>query len=151
MEPPREWKYAFIIFGLLFFAVILTKGVEYCFPSVTNHKNTSNEISFGDGSTTAEESIPAYILKESARYDAMSQQDQNIAYSLMHNNYALAYANVLRQIASDGDIQLKTGIVMPPYIQKLQETQQKILQNLGQQCPAVLPSNAYAIATGWLA
>jgi hypothetical protein len=147
-SPPKEWKYAFIVFGCFIFAVLITNFIQYCFPSTSTAASKNNGNSEDD---LAEDSIPGYILKESARYDALSQQDQNVAYSLMHINYALAYANVLRQISSDTDIQSKTGISMPAYIQKLQETQQKILQSLGQQCPNVLPSNAYAIATGWLA
>lgn len=147
MDPPREWKYAFIIFIIIVIIVFITKLFQYFF----TQQQQQQFLLLDENHSIQQQDPIQFILKESARYDALSKQDQNIAYALMHINYAIAYANVLRQITNDQEIQNKTGITMSAFIQNLQENQQMLLQSLGQQCPNILPNNTFAIATGWLA
>jgi hypothetical protein len=69
---------------------------------------------------------------------------------LMHATWALTYANVVRMLASDKDIEKMTGTQMSDLIFYLQQDQQKAIQKLAQVCPTIQPKGIYAIDSGWM-
>lgn len=131
---PESWRYGVIVLLVILVIVLLAKWVN------------SRQAYSGDMVRQIR-----HVLSESSRWQAMCNQDQNVAYALMHANYAVAYSNVARLIMSDENIRKSTGVNMQEFVMQLNGTQQKCLQALSQMCPAVQPDNQYAMATGWLA
>lgn len=64
------------------------------------------------------------MIKQSAQYASMSEQDKDPVYSFMHANSALNYFMVVRSFLSDKEIKKISGInsdEMQNYLQWLQE------------------------------
>ena len=129
---PEAWRYGLIILAIVLLIVLLGKWAA------------------SRSSACGNKSQIAHILKESARWEATSKQDSNIAFALIHINFAIAYANVVRLLMPDDEIQKHTGINIQQFVMKLNDTQQSIMQNLGNLCPNIKPENDYAILTGYL-
>lgn len=167
---PKELQWGLIVLAIVLSLVLLTKLFFYYYNNSSSERQRKNGAAGANKlATTASDSdataaAAAYhrnnketlsntvnhIVKEAARWDAMSAQDSNPAYALMHANYALAYANVAHNLMSEDDIFDATNIHIQPFITQLTESQQRCLQNVGSMCPSVLPNNNYAIATGWI-
>ena len=131
---PESWRYGIIVLMVILIIALLAKWVS-------SRQSYSNDMV----------RQIKHVLSEAARWQAMCQQDQNVAMALMHANYAVAYVNVVRQLMTDENIRNSAGVNMQEFVMQLHETQQRCLQALSQICPAVQPDNQYAMTTGWLA
>ncbi len=92
-----------------------------------------------------------HLITESARWNAMAEQDTNAAMSLVNATYALAYANTARMLLPDDEIMRVCNIHAAEYIMTLTDTQQRAFQALAQSCPHIQPDGPYAMYTGYLA
>ena len=50
------------------------------------------------------------LIRQTSRWSTASLQDQSPLIRLLHANYGVAYANALRQVASDQEIQAVAGV-----------------------------------------
>lgn len=89
------------------------------------------------------------MIEHAARWNAMAQQDSNPVMQLIHCNYALAYAQATRVIASDRDIENITGIDVHELMEYLQQCQAFTVNNINQQCPQVKIDGVYSVGAGW--
>ena len=91
------------------------------------------------------------IVQQANKWHTTSKQDGEPILQLIHSNYALAYANVARALASDETIQQMSGVKLGGLIHYLEEDQQKALQKVMAQCPDVRPVGLYSgAASAWM-
>ena len=90
------------------------------------------------------------ILEQASRWHVTSKQDSNPLISLIHADYAVANANLLRSLAPEEDIQKLTGTNITEFLYLLEEDQKKAVQSVADQCPSVKPEGTYAISSGWI-
>lgn len=90
------------------------------------------------------------LLRGSSKWALTASQDKQPMLSLIHVSYALAYANALRELLNDREIQVATGIDMRDQVEAMETLQRKIIVKLGDQCPKIRPDGGFAIASGWL-
>jgi len=86
-----------------------------------------------------------YIMEQAIRNNSLAQQDTNPILQLTHCNYALAYARMIRHIATDRDIEAVTGIDIHELTYYLEECENYSLKNIGQQCPTMKVDNVYSV------
>jgi hypothetical protein len=84
-----------------------------------------------------------YLMKQTTQWNTLAKQDTNPILQLIHCNYALAYAQVIRYIASDKDIENITGIDIHELIYYLDECQTYTIKNINQQCPKIKTEGNY--------
>lgn len=133
-QIPESWRYGIIVLLVILVIALLAKWVSSRQSLTMDNVNKLK-----------------HVLQESARWQAVSRQDKNVAFAFMHANYAIAYANVVRLLMPDENIRVSTGINMQEFLMQLDNTQQTCFKELSQRCPAIQPENEYAITTGWLA
>lgn len=89
------------------------------------------------------------MIEQSTRFSSMAQQDTSPTLQMIHCCYALAYAQIARNITSDRDIENITGIDINELIYYLQECESFAIKNVGQQCPAMKVDGVYSLGSGW--
>ena len=90
------------------------------------------------------------LIEQATRYHTMAKQDRNPIVSLMHADYALAYAYVTRSLLSESEIQNIAKVNISHLISYLEQDQQHALKDLVEKCPALKPEGNYAISSGWV-
>lgn len=90
------------------------------------------------------------LLKGSSKWALAAQQDKNPMFSVIHISYALAYANALREVLNDREIQVATGVDMREHVESMEILQRQAITKLGDRCPKIRPDGGFAIASGWL-
>ena len=90
------------------------------------------------------------LVKQSQTWHATAKQDGNPIISLLHADYALAYARIARSLAGDKDIERISGVAVDELLFYLEEDQQQAIQALAQKCPSVKPEGMYAVGSGWV-
>lgn len=123
----NPWALAAIVFGLLWFFQFL------------KHPETSDTSS-----------IVKRLFQTSAQWNTTSVQDSNAILSLMHSNYAMAYLNVARSMATDAQIERWTKSHLDEVVSTYQDTQSKSIQVLNHMCPNTMPAGLSAVYTGWM-
>lgn len=81
------------------------------------------------------------MVKQSAQYASLSEQDANPIYSFMHANTALNYFMVVQSFLNDNEIQKITGVYPQEMLNHIQWLQERSLANLSKSCPIVSPSD----------
>ena len=89
------------------------------------------------------------FIEQATRWNAMATQDTNSILQLIHCNYALAYAQVVKNVASDQDIETITGVDINELVYYLEECQSYCIKNIGQQCPKIKIDGVYSVGSGW--
>jgi hypothetical protein len=130
---PESWRYGIIVLLVILGVAMLAKWV-----------GSRQTVSAEYGHKLK------HVVQESARWQAICRQDQNVAFAFMHANYAVAYANVVRLLMTDENIRSATGMNMQEFLMELDGTQQQCFQELIKRGPDLQPENQYAITTGWL-
>ena len=74
------------------------------------------------------------LLKSAQKFKEASLQDSNAIVRVMHANYAQAYFNAARILASDDEIQDREGIDMEDFIKDLENTEREGVNSLGKLC-----------------
>lgn len=90
------------------------------------------------------------LIKDSARWAAVSQQDQNPMLALVHATYAMAYINLARETFSDKELIQLSGTdteELHAFIVRCQETAAK---SVGTACPNLQISGLFGLYSGWL-
>jgi hypothetical protein len=100
--------------------------------------------------TSRQKSLTA-LMKGSARYAALSAQDQNTAMKFLHATYGKAFVEAARHCADDSTILEVTHIHPGEAYTLNEEQQQTALAALNRSLPPeeTLKSDA-ALATGWV-
>ena len=82
------------------------------------------------------------VIKQSAHYASLAEQDDNPVYSLMHANTALNYFALVEALTSASDIKRLSGVDASEMTQYLLWQQEKALGQLSRTCPTGQPKDA---------
>src|SRR5210317_421651 len=75
------------------------------------------------------------MVKQSAKYAIMAQQDSSPVMSVRHGNYAAAYVHALRDIANETQIHNATGIDVKKFKQHISNAQEMSTRKTVDQFP----------------
>lgn len=90
------------------------------------------------------------VVQQASKWHTTSKQDIEPVVRLAHSNYALAYAQTARAIASDAALEKATGLKVDALIYHLENDQRQALQNLVNVCPQVKPTGIYTTGNAWM-
>ena len=90
------------------------------------------------------------IIKEAARWSAVSDQDANDLLKLVHATYAVAYVNAARALAQDEELERAAKVKVDELHAQVTAQQQAAIQKLGAKYPGMLPDGANVLYTGWI-
>lgn len=90
------------------------------------------------------------LVKSSAQWAARSMQDSAPVIAVMNSNYAMAYLNMARALATDGEIEGIVGVPMDALIRDVEAAQASAIQRLSNGCPTVGPQGLAAMHAGWI-
>ena len=87
------------------------------------------------------------LVKQSAHYASLSEQDTSPVYALMHANTALNLFSVAQALVSEKDLKRIAGVNAEEMSQYLQWQQETALVRLARTCPSSKPNdNMYSVA-----
>jgi|SRR6056300_717723 hypothetical protein len=75
------------------------------------------------------------LMKRSAKYATMAQQDGSPMHGVVHANHAMAYLNAAGDIASPQEIQDATGIDLKVFRERVLAVQHEVTQKTIEKCP----------------
>jgi hypothetical protein len=75
------------------------------------------------------------LMKRSAKYATMAQQDGSPMHSVVHANHAMAYLSAAGDIASPQEIHDATGIDHKVFRERVLAVQHEVTQRTIQKCP----------------
>lgn len=76
------------------------------------------------------------LMKRSAKYATMAQQDGSPMHSVVHANHAMAFMTAAQEVAgSDNDIRDATGIDMTIFKDRILSVQHEVTQKTLEKCP----------------
>jgi hypothetical protein len=87
------------------------------------------------------------LVKSASQWNSRSIQDSNPIIGVMNANYAMAYLNVARNIGTDADIEMHSGMKIDALIKSVEDTQTAALQRITEKCPSLSPPGT--AITGW--
>lgn len=90
------------------------------------------------------------VVKEAARWSAVSDQDANDLLKLVHATYAVAYVNAARSLAQDEELERAAKVKVDELHSQVTTQQQAVIQKLGAKYPGMLPNGANVLYTGWI-
>jgi hypothetical protein len=90
------------------------------------------------------------LVQQASKWHTTARQDSDPTTRLVHANYALAYANVARALASDNSIEQITGINITELLYFLEDDQKKALQLMVHHCPQLKPTGVYTSGNAWM-
>jgi len=90
------------------------------------------------------------VVKEAARWSAVSDQDANDLLKLVHATYAVAYVNAARSLAQDEELERAANVKVDELHSQVTAQQQGVIQKLGAKYPGMLPDGANVLYTGWI-
>jgi len=75
------------------------------------------------------------LMKRSAKYATMAQQDGSPMHSVVHANHAVAYLTAAEDIATAQEIRDATGIDVNTFRERVLAVQQEVTQKTIEKCP----------------
>tara|TARA_B110000261_G_C13002623_1_gene324885 strand:- start:179 stop:502 length:324 start_codon:yes stop_codon:yes gene_type:complete len=75
------------------------------------------------------------LVRQSARYAVAAQQDASPVIAILHANYAVAYLNALKDIATDSQIHNATGIDVKKFKDHVTNVQDMVTKKTSEKCP----------------
>jgi hypothetical protein len=90
------------------------------------------------------------VVSQASKWHTTARQDSDPMISLIHANYALAYANVARALAPESGTEQLLGIRLNELIYYLEADQKRALQSLASQYPGLKPSGIYTTGNAWM-
>ncbi|MDD4931435.1 MAG: hypothetical protein PHG66_04820 [Candidatus Colwellbacteria bacterium] len=75
------------------------------------------------------------LVRQTARWSVASDQDESPLISLLHANYGVAYASIMRDIATDEEIKSIAGIDIIDFQRKISDIQDKATRKVADICP----------------
>lgn len=82
-------------------------------------------------------SVIEKIVKKTAKYATMAQQDDSPMLALMHANYSMAYLEALLDLASQKEIHRVTNIDVKLFIEHVLQVQQDVTKKVIRKIPAL--------------
>ena len=76
------------------------------------------------------------LVRQTARWSVASEQDESPLISLLHANYGVAYASIMRDVATDDEIKSIAGIDIIDFQQKISDIQDKATRKVADACPS---------------
>ena len=77
------------------------------------------------------------LMRKSARYSVLADQDSNALISMLHATYSLAYVNAARKLATDRTLRRLTRIDAGELANAADAKQQRALAHINQGCPDI--------------
>ena len=90
------------------------------------------------------------LMRQSARYSVLADQDSNALISMLHATYSLAYCNAARKLASDQTLRRLTHIDASELANAADAKQQRALAHINQGCPDMAVHSDQLRLAGWL-
>ena len=90
------------------------------------------------------------LMRQSARYSVLADQDSNALISMLHATYSLAYVNAARKLASDRTLRWLTRIDAGGLANAADAKQQRALAHINQGCPNIAVHSDQLRLAGWL-
>jgi hypothetical protein len=90
------------------------------------------------------------LVEQCTRWNGMAQQDSNPLIQLIHCDYALAYAQVARNLVSAEDIEKITGIDINELVHYMEDCQSYAIQKIGNEAPKIKVEGSYSVGSGWV-
>lgn len=78
------------------------------------------------------------LVKQSARYATIAQQDKSPMTALLHANYAASYLHALNDIATDNQIHNATGIDVKKFKEHVNNVQDMVSKKTSDTCPEIM-------------
>lgn len=78
------------------------------------------------------------LVKQSARYAVIAQQDTSPMTALLHANYAASYLYALKDIATDNQIHNATGIDVKKFKEHVINVQDMVSKKTSETCPEMM-------------
>lgn len=94
--------------------------------------------------------LPEQYLQESSKWSAIARNETNPILALVHINYALACANVAKDLSSEQYLTDIMGIEFQTYLQDCITLQDQTIRALGSTCPELKPHTKFAVTSGWI-
>jgi predicted solute-binding protein len=79
------------------------------------------------------------LARQALRWSTAAIQDREPVVAVLHANYASSYAQALRQIASDREIQKVTGLDAQVLEMRIARVQDRATEALFKRCPKLRP------------
>ena len=79
------------------------------------------------------------LLKQSARWTMVSNQDKNPIIALLHANYGASYLSALRDIATDQEIEAASDVDITKFRNEIIREQDLITKHVMKLCPKYSP------------
>jgi hypothetical protein len=78
------------------------------------------------------------LVKQSARYATIAQQDKSPMTALLHANYAASYLYALKDIATENQIHNATGIDVKKFKEHIINVQDMVSKKTSETCPEIM-------------
>ena len=88
------------------------------------------------------------LSRQAARWTTAAEQDENPMIAVLHANYGAGYLWALKDIASDQQINIATGIDMKQFISHIVTVQDKVTKRMAKLCPDFAPPSTYLTKIG---
>jgi len=91
------------------------------------------------------------FVQKAAKMSVRAKQNKNNLLALIDINYALAYAEAARRILPAKEINNIESIDLEELIFFLEDEQDRLIKQLGVDCPSCRPDSEYAVYSNYLA
>jgi hypothetical protein len=129
-----QLKTTLLVMGCIFLLACLSKWTEHTQPKQS--KQMTRQLK--------------RVMSQASKWHTTSRQDMDPVINLIHADYALAYANVARSLASEVALEKTSGIKIRDFVYQLESDQKKAVQNLVSQCPSLKPIGIFATGNAWM-
>lgn len=90
------------------------------------------------------------IVQQAIQLNTTAQQDSNTLVRLVHATTALSYLDAARMASVGRDLSKIARVNTDEIRQLLDASQKSAIQQVVQMCPAVKPTGAYVMGSGWV-
>lgn len=90
------------------------------------------------------------LVRQSARYAALADQDSNAVISMLHSTYALAFVTAARKLATDSALRRLSRVDVAELQNAAEAKQQRALSHINAQAPGLAVQSDQLRFAGWL-
>lgn len=83
------------------------------------------------------------LIRQASRWTVAAEQDRNPLIAVLHANYGTGYLWALKDIATDSEIKMATGIDFRKFTKNITSVQDKVTKQLSAVCPGYAPTQSY--------
>lgn len=88
------------------------------------------------------------LVKSASQWNARSLQDTNAIIAMMNANYAMAYLNMAKSIATEDEVDTYAGHHVKGLADDIEASQRSAFKRLVGTCPSLVPKGSEH--TGWM-